>query len=69
MKLCLQPLDPDVEMPITSMNQTRRDRGIAWQVTFKKEVTMEGRTFRPGDAFERNATLRKSGDSWLVDGM
>jgi len=69
MKLWLQSLDPDAEMPITSTNETEHGTEIAWQVTFKKDVTVGGQTFRAGDTFELDATLRKSGDSWLIDGM
>jgi len=69
MKLWLQSLDPDAAMPVTSMGETERGTEIAWQVTFKKDVTMEGQTFRAGDTFELDATLRKSADSWLIDGM
>ena len=42
---------------------------IAWRVTFKKDVTMEGHTFLAGDTFQLDPTLRKSGGSWLIDGM
>ena len=42
---------------------------IAWRVTFKKDLTMEGHTFRAGDTFQLDATLRKSGGSWLIDGI
>jgi hypothetical protein len=30
---------------------------------------MEGHTFRAGDTFQLDATLRKSGGSWLIDGI
>lgn len=69
MKLWLQSLDPDAEMPVTSTKETDRGTEIAWQVTFKKDVTAGDRTFRAGDTFELDARLRRSGDSWLIDGM
>jgi RNA polymerase sigma factor (sigma-70 family) len=68
-RLWLQSLDPDAEMPITSLKETERGVEIAWQVTFKKDATIEGLTFRAGDTFELDGTLQKSGDVWLVDGI
>lgn len=56
MKLWLQSLDPDVEMPIV---ETKEDGGamqVTWQVTFKKDVTALGQTFR-------------AGDTWLIDNL
>lgn len=68
-KVLLQSLDPDAEMPIASTEETERGTSVAWQATFKKDVTMAGHTFRAGDTFDLDATLRKSGDSWLIDGF
>jgi hypothetical protein len=67
MKLWLQSLDPDAEMPIVETVEGEGGLGVTWQVTFKKDVTMSGQTFRAGDTFNLDATLRKSGDSWLID--
>lgn len=69
MKLWLQSLDPQAEMPVTSIEQTERGTSVAWQVTFKNDVTMEGHTFRAGDTWELDASLQRSGDSWLIDGL
>jgi len=66
-KLWLQSFDPDADMPITSMKETEHGTSIAWRVTFKKDMTIEGHTFRAGDTIELDSTLRKSGDSWLID--
>lgn len=68
-KLLLQSLDPDAEMIVTSVEEVERGTSVSWQATFKKDVTMAGHTFRAGDTFELDATLRKSGDSWLIDGI
>ena len=72
MKLCLQSLDPDAEMPVVSTEETGRGTAIVWQVTFRKDVTVPlggGQTFRAGDTLKLDATLRKSGDLWLIDGF
>lgn len=67
MKLWLQSLDPDVEMPIVETVEGEDGMGVTWQITFKKDVTAHGQTFRAGDTFNLDATLRRSGDSWLID--
>jgi RNA polymerase sigma factor (sigma-70 family) len=69
MKLLLQSLDADAEMPVIATEPTERGTSVTWQVTFKKDMTEKGHTFRAGDTFELDATLRKSGDSWLIDGI
>jgi RNA polymerase sigma-70 factor (ECF subfamily) len=70
MRLWLQSLDPDGEMPIIETTEAEGAIGVTWQVTFKKDVTVSeggGHTFRAGDTYNLDATLRKSGDSWLID--
>lgn len=69
MKLWLQALDPDAEMPIIEVKEGPRGREVTWQVTYRKDVTLAGQTFRAGDTFNLDATLRKSDDSWLIDGI
>jgi len=68
-KCLLQSLDPDAEMPVTLTEQTDQSVSASWQVVFKKDATLSGHTFRAGDPFELDASLRKSGDSWLIDGF
>jgi len=67
MKLVFLSLDPDAEMPMVSVEETEHATSVVWQVTFKKDLPMEGHTFRAGDTWELDATLRQSGDSWLID--
>ena len=67
MKLWLEALDPDAEMPMVSVEQTEHGTSVVWQVTFKEDVTIEGHSFGAGDTWELDATLRRSGDSWLID--
>jgi len=67
MKVWLQSLDPDAEMPIVETMEDQGAMKMTWQVTFKKDVTLGGQAFRAGDTFNLDATLRRSGDSWLID--
>jgi hypothetical protein len=69
MRRWLQSFDPDTEMPIVSTEETERGISITWQVTFRQDFTVQGHTFRAGDTYNLDATLRKSGDSWLIDGI
>jgi RNA polymerase sigma factor (sigma-70 family) len=69
MKLWFQALDPDAEMPIVSSEETERGTSVLWRVTFKHDFTVEGHTFRAGETYDLDATLRQSGDSWLIDGI
>ncbi len=72
MKVWLQSLDPDAEMPIIETKEDGDALGVTWQVTFKKDVTVRaggGQTFRAGDTYNLDATVRRSGDSWLIDGL
>jgi hypothetical protein len=68
-RLWLRSFDPDAEMPIVSVDQTEGGTSVTWQVTFKEDFTVEGQTFRAGDTYNMDATLRQSGDSWLIDGI
>jgi len=69
-KLLMQSFDPDAEMPVLATKEND-DGGtvITWRVTFKKDATMGGQTFRAGDTQDIEATVRKCGDSWLIDNM
>ena len=69
MRLWLQSLDPDAEMPIVASIEDGGATKVTWQVTFKKDVTAGGQAFRAGDTFNLDAALRQSGDSWLIDGL
>jgi RNA polymerase sigma-70 factor (ECF subfamily) len=69
MKLWFQSLDPDAEMPIIESVEDQGAMKMTWQVTFKKDVTLGGQTLRAGDTYNLDATLRRSGDSWLIDNL
>jgi len=42
---------------------------IVWEFYFKEDITIEGRTFKRGEGFEFDASLKKHGDYWLIDGI
>ena len=69
-KRFFQSLDPEADMPILSTKQTE-DGGTAVTVrlTQKKEATMGGQTLPAGTTHDVEMTLRRSGNSWLIDNM
>jgi RNA polymerase sigma factor (sigma-70 family) len=69
MKLWLEALDPDAEMPIVEVNEGPHGTSVTWQVTYKKDVTVAGQTFHAGDTFNLDATLCQVDGSWLIDGI
>jgi len=42
---------------------------VVWQVTFKREFSIEGHTFNAGATMDFGGTLRRAGDSWLIDNL
>ena len=68
-KMLFQSLDPDAEMPMLSVEETEHGTSVVWQVTFKSECSIEGHTFDAGDTMDFDGTLRRSGDSWLIDNL
>jgi hypothetical protein len=40
-----------------------------WQVTFKEDFTIEGKTFKAGETFDIDGNLHKYGDKWLITGI
>ncbi len=68
-RLWIESLDPDAEMPIIRTRDVDGGVQLTWRVTLKKEVTMAGHTYQPGDTEELTGTVRQSGDSWLLDDM
>ncbi len=68
-KMLFQSLDPEAEMPMLSVEETEHGTSVVWQVTFKSEFSIEGHTFNAGDTMDFDGTLRRSGDSWLIDNL
>lgn len=40
-----------------------------WQVTFKEDFTIKGKTFKAGETFGIDGNLHKYGDKWLITGI
>ena len=70
MKLWVQSLDPDAEMPILDIREeTDGVVSIDWEVTFKSDFTMQGHTFTAGESVTLDAVLVKSDGKWLIDNL
>jgi hypothetical protein len=40
-----------------------------WQITFKEDFTIEGKTFKAGETFNIDGNLRRYDDKWLITGI
>ncbi|UCG56615.1 MAG: sigma-70 family RNA polymerase sigma factor [Phycisphaerales bacterium] len=69
MKLWFESLDPDAEMSILSTEGTEHHTTVVWEVTFKKDFEMGGRTLSAGETMELDAGLVESDGKWLIDGI
>lgn len=69
MKKLFQCIDIDKPMRILGKRTIEDEVQIGWQFYFKQEFTIEGHTFKRGDTFQLDATLKKQGDYWLIDSM
>ncbi len=59
-------LDANAPMPVKT-RQKEDFCDVLWQVTFKCEFSIQGQAFKPGDTFDFDASLKKKGDSWLIE--
>lgn len=61
----------DTEKPIRILGKQliEDEAGIGWEFYFKEDFTIEGRTFKRGESFEFDASLKKHGDYWLIDNI
>jgi protocatechuate 3,4-dioxygenase beta subunit len=61
----------DTEKPIRVLGKELINGkvSIVWEFYFKEDITIEGRTFKRGDGLEFDASLKKHGDYWLIDGI
>ncbi|KPK83437.1 MAG: hypothetical protein AMJ81_08295 [Phycisphaerae bacterium SM23_33] len=64
-----EAIDPGKPVRILRREQGGGRVTITWQVRFKREVSIRGRTFKSGDTFELDATLKQRGGDWLIDGI
>lgn len=71
-RMAMRAIDPDGPITVISRKSTSEDEiSITWRVTLKSAVSFtEGGkevTFKPGDTFDFDASLKKVGDRWLID--
>jgi beta-lactamase regulating signal transducer with metallopeptidase domain/HEAT repeat protein len=61
----------DTEKPITIVEKDEKDGrcSVVWKVTFKRDVTIEGQTFRAGDTFDLDGNLKEVEGRWLIEGI
>jgi hypothetical protein len=68
MRQMLESLDLKAPMPIVSKSESQYGTKVVWRVTFKKAFKpAKGPTFKPGATYDLDATLKKSGQVWLID--
>lgn len=68
MKAMLATLDLERTMPIVEKKETEHGTKVVWRVTFKREFKPnKGPVFKAGATYDFDATLKKSGDQWLID--
>ncbi len=73
-RMVMRAIDPDGPITVVSRkwaSEQADEISLTWRVTFKSEVSFtEGGkkvTFKPGDTFNLDASLKKVGDRWLID--
>jgi hypothetical protein len=61
----------DTEKPIKILGKTviEDEVSIGWKFYLKEDMTIEGKTFKQNEGIEFDATLKKHGDYWLIDGI
>lgn len=56
-------------LSIEKIGRTGRTVSATWQFTFKKDITIEGHTFKAGETFKLDGNLKKQGTRWLINGI
>ena len=71
-KSMIESIDLDASMPIISKKKEGDKIAVVWRVTFKRDFRTEeggGQTFKAGSTFDLDASVKKSGEVWLIDGI
>ena len=66
--LC-RKIDPFVPVKIIETKIIGNMCEAVWQVTFKEDFTIEGKTFKAGETFDIDGNLHRYGDKWLITGI
>ncbi|MHC4111671.1 MAG: tetratricopeptide repeat protein [Planctomycetota bacterium] len=61
--------DPSVPVKILETKIIDNMCEAVWQITFKEDFTIEGKTFKAGETFDIDGNLRRYGDKWLITGI
>jgi hypothetical protein len=61
--------DPAVPVKIIEAKIIDNMCEAVWQITFKEDFTIEGKTFKAGETFNIDGNLRRYGDKWLITGI
>jgi RNA polymerase sigma-70 factor (ECF subfamily) len=70
MRLWLQSLDPDAEMPVLDVKQLADGEvSIVWQVTLKKDFTLQEHSFSAGEKIELSGKLVERDGKWLFNSL
>ncbi len=69
MKKVWESIDTEKPIRVLGKELINGKVSIVWKFYFKEDITIEGRTFKRGDGLEFDASLKKQGDYWLIDGV
>ena len=64
-----ESIDADKPIRILGKELIEDEASIGWESYFKEDFTVKGHMFKRGDAFEFDASLKKHGDYWLIEGI
>jgi len=67
--IVFRKLDPSAPTKILEAKVIDSMCIAVWQMTFKEEFTVKGKTFKAGETFELDGNLHKYGDKWLITGI
>ncbi len=61
--------DPAVPVKIIETKIIDNMCEAVWQITFKEDLTIKGKTIHAGETFDIDGDLRRYGDKWLIVGI
>lgn len=67
--ILFRKIDPSVPVRIIETKIIDNMCEAVWQVTFKEDFTIEGKTFKAGETFDIDGSLHRYGDKWLITGI
>ncbi|MHC4655351.1 MAG: HEAT repeat domain-containing protein [Planctomycetota bacterium] len=67
--MLFRKIDPSVPVKILETKIIDNMCEAVWQVTFKEDFAIEGKTFKAGETFDIDGNLHRYGDKWLITGI